>query len=321
MTTDSPNGYTPVQFHTVHYAVDPGRIVLPGLVSGSNGYISLRSAVVTGDALKVLLSLPDGFVRTVVTSPPYWSLRDYTIPGQLGLEDDPDEYVASLVRVFDEVRRVLADDGSMWLNIGDSYTSGGRTWRAPDKKNPVRAMSTRPPTPKGLKPKELVGIPWRLAFALQESGWYLREDVIWRKPNAMPESVKDRPTRSHEYLFFLTKSERYYYDSTAVREENGRQLRSVWDINTVPFPEAHFATFPPKLVEPCLLLSSKPGDVVLDPFLGSGTVATVAIEQSRAFLGIELNPEYVKIARRRIAKIGGRLDRKIEELDANVATV
>jgi site-specific DNA-methyltransferase (adenine-specific) len=235
--------------------------------------------------------------------------------GHLGLEDDPGEYVASLVRIFDEVRRVLTKDGSLWLNIGDSYTSGGRTWRAPDKKNPIRAMTTRPLTPKGLKPKELVGIPWRLAFALQASGWYLRSDVIWRKPNAMPESLKDRPTRSHEYLFLLTKSERYYYDRAAVPEVNGRNLRTVWDINTQALPEAHFATFPQSLVDRCIKTTSEPGDVVLDPFLGSGTVAAVAIQNRRAFLGIELNPEYVEIARQRISRLGGRLDQWVEEVD------
>ena len=200
------------------------------------------------------------------------------------------------------------------MNIGDSYTSGGRTWRAPDKKNPIRAMSVRPPTPKGLKPKELVGIPWRLAFALQISGWYLRSDVIWRKPNAMPESVKDRPTRSHEYLFFLTKQERYHYDRGVVTEKNGRNMRSVWGINTQPFPEAHFATFPPELVDRCIRTTSKQGDIILDPFFGSGTVGTVAIHNMRAFIGIELNPEYVRIARHRISQTGGRLDQWIEEV-------
>lgn len=300
--------------HTVYYGVYPGQVTLPADESEPGRYSTLRSTVVTGDALAVLTELPSDLARTVVTSPPYWSLRDYSAPGQLGLEDDPDEYVASLVRIFEEVRRVLTQDGSLWLNIGDSYTSGGRTWRAPDKKNPVRAMSTRPPTPKGLKPKELVGIPWRLAFALQASGWYLRSDVIWRKPNAMPESVKDRPTRSHEYLFLLTKSERYYYDRAAVPEVNGRNLRTVWDINTQPFPEAHFATFPPELVDRCIKTTSKPGDIVLDPFLGSGTVAAVAIQNQRAFFGVELNPAYVEIARRRISQLGGRLDQWGEEI-------
>jgi len=294
-----------VHLHTVHYSTHPGGIVTPAQEGGADGRSALRSVVATGDALDVLAGIPSDLVRTVVTSPPYWSLRDYLTLGQLGLEDDPGEYVASLVRIFDEVRRVLTKDGSLWLNIGDSYTSGGRTWRAPDKKNPIRAMTTRPLTPKGLKPKELVGIPWRLAFALQASGWYLRSDVIWRKPNAMPESVKDRPTRSHEYLFLLTKSERYYYDRAAVPEVNGRNLRTVWDINTQALPEAHFATFPQSLVDRCIKTTSEPGDVVLDPFLGSGTVAAVAIQNRRAFLGIELNPEYVEIARQRISRLGG----------------
>ncbi len=303
-----------MQHHTVHYVEYPSEVVVPTSETDGNGSVAIRSGVITGDALSVLGDLPSEFVRTVVTSPPYWSLRDYATLGQIGLEDDPDEYVSSLVRIFEEVRRVLTKDGSMWLNIGDSYTSGGRTWRAPDKKNPMRAMTTRPPTPKGLKPKELVGIPWRLAFALQEAGWYLRSDVIWRKPNAHPESVKDRPTRSHEYLFLLTKKERYYYDRTAVPEVNGRNMRSVWDIYTQPFPEAHFATFPPELVERCIKTTSQPGDVVLDPFLGSGTVAAVAIENQRAFLGIELNSEYVGLARRRTANLGSRFDRQVEEV-------
>ncbi|HET7080184.1 MAG TPA: site-specific DNA-methyltransferase [Chloroflexia bacterium] len=270
--------------------------------------------MVTGPALQVLARLPADYVQTVITSPPYWSLRDYAIPGQIGLEATVQAYIAALVAVFAEVRRVLRPDGTLWLNIGDSYTSGGRTWRAPDKKNPARAMTTRPPTPDGLKPKELTGIPWRLAFALQDAGWYLRSDIIWRKPNAQPESVKDRPTRSHEYLFFLTKSERYYYDPQTVREQNDRQLRDVWDINTYPLPDVHFATFPPKLVEPCLLLASRPGDVVLDPFLGSGTTGVVAVEWGRPFLGIELNPAYVDIARRRLRQLT-RLDRWMEEVE------
>ena len=303
-----------MELHTVHYVTHPAPMPIPGAHTQLEGSPVLCSTVITGEALAVLQSLPSGCIQAVVTSPPYWSLRDYDIPGQIGLENDPAAFVDRLVKVFDEVRRVLAEDGSLWLNIGDSYTSGGRTWRAPDKKNPVRAMSTRPPTPDGLKSKELVGIPWRLAFALQAAGWYLRSDVIWRKPNAMPESVKDRPTRSHEYLFFLTKAERYYYDYEAVRETNDRAVRSVWDINTQPFPEAHFATFPPALAEPCIRLSTQPGDLVLDPFLGSGTVAQVAIEHGRPFIGIELNPEYVAIARRRIARTGGQLFRRVEEV-------
>jgi site-specific DNA-methyltransferase (adenine-specific) len=229
---------------------------------------SNESALFVGDSLAVLKSFPDGIFQCCITSPPYWSLRDYDIEGQIGLEDTLDDYLAKLVEVFDEVRRVLRDDGTLWLNIGDSYTSGGRKWRAPDRKNPVRAMDVRPPTPNGLKSKDLVGVPWRLAFALQDSGWYLRSDVIWNKPNCQPESVKDRPTKSHEYIFLLTKSERYYYNPGAVRGPNERNLRTVWDINTVPFPQAHFATFPTELVRTCLRLSSQEGDLVLDPFLG-----------------------------------------------------
>jgi site-specific DNA-methyltransferase (cytosine-N4-specific) len=188
----------------------------------------------------------------------------------------------------------------MWLNIGDGYTSGNRRWRAPDKKNPARAMSVRPDTPVGMKPKDLQGIPWRLAFALQDDGWYLRADIIWNKPNAMPESVKDRPTRAHEYLFMLTKAERYFYDRDAVIEPNGRNLRSVWNINTQSFPGAHFATFPPKLVEPCIKASSRPGDFVLDPFFGSGTVGLAAKSLGRRYAGIELHPEYVALAIERL---------------------
>lgn len=210
------------------------------------------------------------------------------------------EYIASLVEVFEQVRRVLREDGTLWLNIGDSYTSGGRTWRAPDRKNAVRAMDIRPPTPEGLKPKDLIGVPWRLAFALQDAGWYLRADTIWDKPNCQPESVKDRPTRSHEYLFLFSKSEQYCYDSQAVRGPNGRNLRTVWHINTEPNKEAHVAMFPAELVEPCIALGSKPGDLVLDPFIGSGTAGLVALKLGRRFVGIELNPEYVDIAERRL---------------------
>jgi DNA modification methylase len=238
----------------------------------------------------------------VVTSPPYWSLRDYGIDGQLGLEHSVHEFIDALAGLFDDVRRVLSDDGTLWLNIGDSYTSGNRGRRAPDRKNVARAMSTRPPTPDGLKPKDLIGVPWRLAFALQERGWYLRSDLVWNKPNAQPESVADRPTRSHEYLFLLSKNERYRYDVDAVRGPNARRLRSVWDLNTQPSREAsgHFATFPESLAERCILIGSRPGDLVLDPFLGSGTTAVTAARLDRRFVGCELNPEYVEMARRRL---------------------
>ena len=252
-----------------------------------------------GDARTVLSRLPGDFVQTTITSPPYWGLRDYGATGQIGLEDDPRDYVATLAAIFTEVHRVTRSDGTLWLNLGDSYTSGGRKWRDADRKNPVRAMDTRPPTPEGLKPKDLVGIPWLVAFALQDAGWYLRSDIVWNKPNCMPESVKDRPTRSHEYLFLFSKSERYVYDNTAVRGENDRNLRTVWNVPTRPFPGAHFATFPPELIRPCVALTSKRGDVILDPFFGSGTVGIEAARQSRRFLGIELQPAYLEIARRR----------------------
>jgi site-specific DNA-methyltransferase (adenine-specific)/site-specific DNA-methyltransferase (cytosine-N4-specific) len=232
-------------------------------------------------------------------------LRDYGFPGQIGSEDRLEDYITSLVAVFNEVRRVLADDGTLWLNLGDSYTSGNRTWRDADDKNPARAMDYRPPTPEGLKPKDIIGVPWRVAFALQSGGWYLRSDIIWHKPNCQPESVKDRPTRSHEYVFLFSKTERYFYDHEAVMEpanSNGgrRNRRTVWSITTEPFPGAHFATFPPKLVEPCVLAGSEPGDVVLDPFFGSGTVGEVCIKLQRRFLGIEIKQEYADLAKSRL---------------------
>lgn len=258
------------------------------------------SVIFEGDALTVLSRLPAQSAQCLITSPPYWGLRDYNIPDQIGLEETMPQFINRLVGVFAEAKRVLADDGILWINIGDGYTSGNRGWRAPDKKNPARAMDIRPDTPEGLKPKDLHGIPWRLAFALQDDGWYLRADIIWNKPNAMPESVKDRPTRAHEYLFMLTKSEKYFYDREAVLEDNGRNRRSVWNINTQPFLGSHFATFPTKLVEPCILASTRPGDFVLDPFFGSGTVGVVAQELNRRYVGIELHPGYVELAANRL---------------------
>ncbi|MFK8254201.1 DNA-methyltransferase [Ancylobacter terrae] len=266
--------------------------------------IDISSSILfEGDALTVLRRLPSNSVQCAVTSPPYWGLRDYNVPEQIGLEETLPQFINNLTSVFSEMRRVLKDDGVFWLNIGDGYTSGNRGWRAPDKKNPARAMDVRPDTPDGLKSKDLLGIPWRLAFALQDDGWYLRADVVWNKPNAMPESVKDRPTRAHEYLFMLTKSERYLYDREAVREPNGRNCRSVWNVHTQGFSGAHFATFPPKLIEPCIRSSSRPGDFVLDPFFGSGTAGLVAESLGRRYIGIELNPEYVALAARRIGAV------------------
>lgn len=266
--------------------------------------------LLVGDALRVLPTLPAASCRCCVTSPPYWGLRDYCEPDQLGAEADLDEYIRRLGDVLAGVWRVLTPDGTLWLNLGDSYTSGGRTWRAPDRKNGGRAMDYRPPTPPGLKPKDLVGVPWRVAFALQARGWYLRSDIIWHKTNCQPESVRDRPTQAHEYLFLLSRSERYYYDHEAVSEprEDGRgsrNRRSVWALNTVPTPEAHFATFPPALVEPCLLAGSAPGDAVLDPFCGTGTVGAVARAHGRGFVGIELNPEYAAMAAARLGLPAG----------------
>jgi site-specific DNA-methyltransferase (adenine-specific) len=261
------------------------------------------SVIFEGDAHTVMQRLPDESVQCIATSPPYWGLRDYAYPDQIGLEPSLPQYINRLQVVFTEARRILKNDGILWLNIGDGYTSGNRGWRAPDKKNPARAMSVRPDTPEGLKPKDLLGIPWRLALALQDDGWYLRADVIWHKPNVTPESVKDRPTRAHEYLFMFTKSERYYYDRDSIMELNGygkRNRRTVWSINTQASPGAHFATFPPALVEPCIRASTRVGDFVLDPFFGSGTAGLVAQQLGRRYVGIELHREYVELAAERL---------------------
>ena len=290
-------------------------------------------ALYCGDALAVLRDVPDASVQTCITSPPYWGLRDYGVAGQLGLESTPEEYVAALVAVFREVRRVLRDDGTLWLNLGDSYTTGASTApRASDPKavadlsRGVARIGTA-----GLKAKDLVGIPWRVAFALQADGWYLRSDIIWAKPNPMPESVTDRPTKAHEYVFLLSKGERYFYDAEAIREasvsdhrsgngyarpeqlsrggrgqEQGWELtpwrnrRSVWTIATAPYPEAHFATFPPDLVKPCVMAGARIGDVVLDPFGGAATALLVAKELGRRALGIDLSAAYCALAVKRL---------------------
>jgi DNA modification methylase len=261
-----------------------------------------------GDSREVLKSLPAQKFQCVVTSPPYWRLRDYGVEDQIGAEMQLENYIANLTEVFTEVRRVLKDDGVLWLNIGDSYTSGNRKYRAPDRKTDtksnVRAMNYRPVTPEGLKPKELVGVPWRVAFALQNAGWYLRSDIIWYKPNCLPESMKDRPTKSHEYLFLLSKSENYYYDSKAIMEVSAagklRNKRTVWSVNTQAFPGAHFATFPPDLIIPSIKCSSRRNDFILDPFFGAGTVGVVCKMLGRRFVGIELCEEYARMAERRI---------------------
>ena len=299
-----------------------------------------------GDALEVLRTMPAESVQCCVTSPPYWGLRDYGHAGQMGLERTPAEYVAGMVAVFEEVRRVLKPDGVLWLNLGDSYaTGGGAVGRAPGggdqgerfiRAGMINTQSNRMPLP-GLKPKDLIGIPWRVAFALQEAGWYLRCDVIWSKPNPMPESVTDRPTKAHEYIFLLTKSERYYYNAGAIKERatgkppgnkthrlempgvypggaaqvnlskigavENRNRRSVWTITTRPFSEAHFATFPEEIPTLCILAGSRHGDVVLDPFNGAGTVGVVCAKTGREYVGIELNPAYVAMSERRIGDV------------------
>lgn len=389
--------------------------------------------IIQGDVIETLRSLPDGIVHTCVTSPPYWGLRDYGVAGQIGLEPTPEEYIEKMVEVFREVRRVLRDDGTLWLNLGDSYAGSGKgpsgkSAKVHATKDGRQTMNNRRGVPYGLKPKDLVGIPWRVAFALQADGWYLRSDIIWHKPNAMPESVKDRPTKAHEYIFLLSKSPKYYYDADAIREplaettverskyprfqnpknrkdvncgnpkteesaikrmlrRGKRNKRTVWTVATRPFKGAHFAVFPPDLIEPCILAGSpektcphcgapwkrvtvnergfdenglcrgcgqprnkhKQGKksalraqawrddsasllddgalpcsapktigwkptcqcegndgsgrgVVLDPFFGSGTTGVVAAKHGRQWIGIELNPDYIEIAKRRLAE-------------------
>ena len=271
-------------------------------------------ALIVGDAAEGMTLLPSRSVRTVVTSPPYWSLRDYNVDGQTGRDDTLDSYIADIVAVFEQVRRVLADDGTVWLNIGDSYTSGNRRYRAADRKNKARAMTVRPATPEGLKPKDLIGVPWRLAFALQNTGWWLRSEVIWHKPNAHPESVRDRPTKAHETVFLLSKNQDYFYDPAAVVVgPNSRRLRTVWDISTEPRrrardaagndsePAGHPAVMPSALARRCVAVTSEPGDTVLDPWAGSGTTLLAARDLGRCWAGIELNPDYADIIERRLA--------------------
>lgn len=269
--------------------------------------------IIHGDVRQKLSLLPDDTFHCCVTSPPYWGMRDYGYKGQIGAETEINDYIAHLVKVFREIRRVLRPDGTLWLNIGNTYTSGGRTWRQSDAKNMGRAMSYRPDTPTGLKPKDLIGVAWMLAMALQLNGWYLRSDIIWYKPNCQPESVKDRVTVSHEYIFMLSKSENYYFDQESIKERtaDGKSLknkRTVWQINTEPCKEAHFAVFPRALVRPCILAGSPKGGLVLDPFFGSGTVGVVAIETGRRCVGVELKSDYIDIAKQRLLTVTPTLD-------------
>ena len=298
--------------------------------------------IVQGDSLAVLRTLPDASVHCCITSPPYYGLRDYGMDGQIGIEPTPDAYIARLVEVFREVRRVLRDDGTLWVNIGDSYAStptGGLS-SAPSKMTGGRdnqaAGCARPNKITGdLKPKDLIGIPWMLAFALRADGWWLRQDIIWHKPNPMPESVRDRCTKAHEYIFILSKSARYWWDAGAVAKESAypgdnraertdtrkaldpmcidggsrartgnptgltRNRRSVWSLTTLPTPDAHFATFPIELPETCLKAGCPVDGVVLDPFAGAGTTGLACLKTGRRFLGIELNPAYIEIAMNR----------------------
>jgi DNA modification methylase len=317
----------------------------------------LSARVLVGDNRKRLAELPDGCIQTVVTSPPYWGLRDYGDDTQIGLESSPAEYVEELCRVFDEVWRVLADDGTLWLNIGDSYASFRDSKSSPDslregEGTKVGSASNRNPSAlrsAGLKHKDLVGIPWRVAFALQERGWYLRQDIIWAKPNPMPESVTDRCTKSHEYIFLLSKSAKYFFDNEAIREavvaENvrfggnkygdsddpkhatksgnvyepseTRNKRDVWTVTTSRYADAHFATYPPELILPCILAGSREGDLVLDPFSGSGTTGDVALRFGRNYVGCELNPEYALLSEKRLTDASGLFAEVIIDEGAN----
>jgi len=362
--------------------------------------------IIQGDCRQELKKLPKESVQCCVTSPPYWALRDYGVAGQIGLEETPEEYVEILVGIFEEVRRILKKDGTLWLNLGDTYNNSAPGPRDPKRwpkksKNDHKAPKS---ILKSLKPKDLVGAPWMVAFALRAAGWYLRQDIIWNKSNPMPESVKDRCTKSHEYVFLFSKSERYFFDHEAIKEpivygdhpRNGipnttvqapgqpkqtgfskvrsegnkvpsgwdtkkgrhdlektgrykkgnaktfrgggsytkgnsfdnnskkerdshgneenpsglRNKRSVWTVATTPFSEAHFATYPPKLIEPCILAGSRPGDTILDPFHGSGTTGKVSDEWGREYIGIELNPEYIKISKKRDYQIGMQIKKK-----------
>lgn len=301
------------------------------------------SRLLLGDALEQLRTLPSESVHTCVTSPPYYNLRDYGIAGQIGNETSVEEYLQKLVRVFREVRRVLREDGTLWVNMGDSYAT--RSGKQPPTNTRNSYGHTEKRTPQGYKYKDLIGVPWQLAFALREDGWYLRQDIVWYKTNAMPESVKDRCTKSHEYIFLLSKSERYYFNAAAIREpvtsikgnartfrgggtyvggqsysnsacverkshgncENQagyRNKRDVWPVSTTGFRGAHFAVFPEKLIEPCVVAGCPESGIVLDPFMGSGTTGVVAKRLGREFIGIDLNSEYIEISANRIEMEG-----------------
>lgn len=293
-----------------------------------------------GNALHVASKLERGSVQSIITSPPYFGLRDYDEPDQFGAEPTVAEFVGNLVALFRELREVLADDGTLWLNLGDSYSSAGGmqgVGKNASVGSTLRQASDRTRPQSDLPVKNLLGVPWRVAFALQDDGWILRSDVIWHKTNPMPESVTDRPTKAHEYLFLFAKSPRYYYDALAIAEaatgnqsnaalsfvresksplvpghkekqhrldrsepviDGMRNKRSVWSVPTVPFGAAHFAVYPPELIRPCILAGSRPGDTILDPFSGSGTTGMVATQEGRKYVGIDLNKEYLDMSLR-----------------------
>src|SRR3990167_7885715 len=296
-----------------------------------------------GDSLMILSKIPSNFVDCIITSPPYFGLRDYGVHGQLGLEKTPEEYVDKIFDVFREAKRVLKRRGTVWLNLGDSYSAGGNGGHGEKQhtNRGTRAMAKKPKKTPGLKPKNLIGIPWRIALALQADGWYLRQDIIWHKPNPMPESVTDRCTKSHEYIFLISKSAQYYFDNEAIKEPytkpmnrwggqklkangksdwdkgtgqstyrdrdmrpdpNGRNKRSVWTVTTKPYSGAHFATFPPDLILPCILAGCPAGGTILDPFMGAGTTALVAKKNNCNYVGCELNQTYIEIAQRRLSQ-------------------
>ena len=325
-----------------------------------------------GDCRDILPILPTSSIQCVVTSPPYYQLRDYGVEGQIGQENSVEQYINNLVIVFREVKRILKNDGTLWLNLGDSYAGSGKGRNQDGRQGKLDNGSIqekytgrhtgklqKTPASNGLKPKDLIGIPWRVAFALQKDGWYLRQDIIWHKPNAMPEPVKDRCTNAHEYIFLLSKKPNYFFDYKAIQEKSvtfenrlpaivrnreygyrsklnslsasfnfrrndkrdpikqiypqkrinrkdsdyditKRNKRNVWTVNTHPYKGAHFAVFPPAIIQPCILAGSKEGDIILDPFFGSGTVAEVATLLNRNWIGIELNPEYKELYKDRL---------------------
>ena len=311
----------------------------------------MKIKILQGDCIQSLKKLEDESINTCITSPPYWGLRDYNgEEKQLGLEETPEEFVENLVNVFREVKRVLRDDGTVWLNLGDSYSSGGRTTTTNQTLRGDKDYGvTRPKPSEGIKPKDLIGIPWRVAFALQADGWYLRQDIIWHKPNPMPESVRDRCTKAHEYIFLLSKNAKYYFDNEAIKEDavakdraagnkvpqkgtdqpfsetkqglikaqqkkyQKRNKRSVWTVTTKPFKGAHFATFPMDLIEPCVLAGCPEGGTVLDPFAGSGTTGIVAANHARNSVLLELNEEYIEIAKKRIKEQAGMFAKVYED--------